>query len=435
MSATYTDAHLESAIDLYELRQNWLNESDIYASAFESVEERLNASIYHCSRVLTLADIELTAEQAEQKKLPSKAPECFVYLASRMNSAKPQISNAGYELAYQWLTLDSGKAEAAEAVLSLYLVLDQPHLLKLYDEQTALRPALFRISRKQMLTLPLALVSSAATAENSSDELRSEALRYAAAQADIGLDIFRTHYVPLLSGKTQFNATIVEAALWGGMVRGDADASKAISVALSHAGSAADHEKLMRLAALSGNADFLPLLLMAAENNPDSGYPLLVLFGQKSVMPELLKALEVAHTMEQAAAAFNQLSDLILPRVPRLTVVGEDAEDAVEEAPAQIPDIKAARAWWDKHQAAWKVEERWLYGKPTNPTLLTKLSKKHAGSFGRDVLALLALDNKAPLNIPAETWSLRKKQLLDTLAAVKPVAAKAVVKKVSARHA
>jgi hypothetical protein len=434
MSATYTDAHLESAIDLYELRQNWLNESDIYASAFESVEERLNASIYHCSRVLTLADIELTAAQAEQNKLPSKAPECFVFLASRMNSSKPQISNTGYELAYQWLAQEAGKAEAAEAVLSLYPVVDQPRLLKLYDEQTSLRPALFRIFRKQMLTLPLALVSSAATAENSSDELRSEALRYAAAQSDIGLDIFRTHYVPLLSGKTQFNVTIVEAALWGGMVRGDVDASNAISAALSHAGSAADHAKLMQLAALSGNADFLPLLLMAAENNPDSGYPLLVLFGKKSVMPELLKALEVAHTMEQAAAAFNQLSDQILPRVPRLTVVGEEADDA-EEAPAQIPDIKVARAWWDKHQAAWKAEERWLYGKPTNPTLLTKLCKKHAGSFGRDVLALLALANKAPLNIHAETWSLRKKQLQDTQAAVKPVAAKAVVKKVSARHA
>ena len=151
-------------------------------------------------------------------------------------------------------------------------------------------------------------------------------------------------------------------------------------------------------------------------------------------MPELLKALEVAHTMEQAAAAFNQLSDQILPRVPRLTVVGEEVDDA-EEAPAQIPDIKAARAWWDKRQAAWKAEQHWLYGKPTNPTLLTNLSKKHAGSFGRDVMALLALANKAPFNIPTETWSLRKKQLLDTQAAVKPVAAKAVVKKVSARHA
>lgn len=434
MSATYTDAHLESAIDLYELRQNWLNESDIYASAFESTEERLNASIYHCSRVLTLADIEHSTEQAEQKKLPSKAPECFVYLASRMSSAMPQISNAGYELAYQWLAQDAARAEAAEAVLSLYPVSDQPRLLKLYEEQTSLRPLLFRVFRKQILSLPLALVSSAATAENSSDELRTEALRYAAAQADIGLDIFRSHYVALLSGKTQFNAAVVEAALWGGMVRGDADASNAISAALSHAGAAADHAKFMRLAALSGNADFLPLLLMAAENNPDTGYPLLVLFGQKSIMPELLKALEVAHTMEQAAAAFNQLSDQILPRVPRLTVVGDEEIDA-EEAPAQIPDVKAARAWWDKHQAAWKADERWLYGKPTNSIHLTNLSKKYAGSFGRDVMALLALANKAPLNIPAETWSLRKKQLLDTQATVKPALPKVVGKKVSARHA
>ena len=48
MQATYTDAHLESATDLIELRQNWLNENGLNAGAFESVEERLCASIYHC---------------------------------------------------------------------------------------------------------------------------------------------------------------------------------------------------------------------------------------------------------------------------------------------------------------------------------------------------------------------------------------------------
>ena len=63
-------------------------------------------------------------------------------------------------------------------------------------------------------------------------------------------------------------------------------------------------------------------------------------------MPELLKALENAHTMEAAASAFSQLTDQILPRIPRLTVVGEEeADDSGEDAP-QIPDVKAARAWW-----------------------------------------------------------------------------------------
>ena len=435
MSATYTDAHTESAIDLYELRQNWLNETEIYTSAFEGVEERLCASIYHCSRVLTQADIENSAEQTEQLKFLKKSPECFVYLASRVISKTPQISNAGLDLAYQWLMQDAAKAEAAEAALSLYPLQDQTRLLKLYEEQETLRPALFRIFRKQMLEVPLTTVSTAAKDETSSAALKIETLRYAAARPEISLDLFRTHYVPLLSGKTQFDAGIVEAALWGGMVRGDDDVIKAISVALSHAGSATDHAKLMRLAALTDNAEFLPLLLMAAENNPDTGYPLLVLFGQKNVIPELLKALEIAHTMEQAAAAFNQLTDLILPRVPRLTVVGEDTEEAEEEAPAQIPDIKAARSWWDKHQVVWKSDERWLYGKPCNPAHLTNLSKKHAGSFGRDIFALLALVNKSPLNIPAETWNLRKIQLLAAQATAKPAAAKAPAKSASARHA
>jgi hypothetical protein len=171
--------------------------------------------------------------------------------------------------------------------------------------------------------------------------------------------------------------------------------------------------QLLRLAALTGAAEYLPLLLQAAETDPDTGYPLLVLYGQKSVMPELLKALEIAHTMEQAAAAFSQLSDQILPRVPRLTVVGEEEEEDDDDDDAQqIPDVRAARAWWDKHQANWKPEERWLFGKATNAAHLTAMCKKYAGSFGRDLIALLALTQKAPLNIPTEIWRARQIQLL-----------------------
>ena len=411
MGEIYTAAHTESAIDLYELRLSWLDEADISVNEFESVEERLNACLYGCDSVLHSAEPAQTNTQAKNKKEPSKEAECFVFLASHINSPQRDTSAAGYDLAYLWLALDAKKSAAAEAALSLYPPTDKASLLKLYDEQETLRPILFRLFRKQMHGLPNEMVNTAATAESSPAALKIEALNYAAANPDIGLDLFRAHYVPLLSGKTQFEASIVEAALWGGLVRNDADAIKAISAALSHAASAKDHAELLRLAALTGNSDSLPLLLMAAENTPDTGYPLLVLFGQKSVMPELLNALESAHTMEQAAASFTQLTGQILPRVPRLTVVGEETDDD-EASPEHIPDIKAARTWWDKHQAAWKTDERWLYGKPTTAAHLTALSKKHAGRFGCDVVALLALSQKSPLNIPWEIWRARQQQLL-----------------------
>ena len=176
-----------------------------------------------------------------------------------------------------------------------------------------LRPTLFRLFRKQMQSLPIAMVNAAATAEGSADALKIEALRYAAANADIGLDIFRSHYAPLLTGKNQFDARIVEAAIWGGMLRCDPDATRAISIAITNTPSPKYRAQLLRLAALTGAAEYLPLLLNAAETEPNTGYPLLVLYGQKSVMPELLKALEAAHTMEQAAAAYTQLTDQLLP--------------------------------------------------------------------------------------------------------------------------
>jgi hypothetical protein len=296
-----------------------------------------------------------------------------------------------------------------------------------------LRPTLFRLYRKQMQALPIAMVNTAATAETSADTLKIEALRYAAVNADIGMDVFRTHYLPLLSGKAQFDARIVEAAIWGGMLRNDPDATRVISVAIAITPSPKYRTQLLRLAALTGAAEYLPLLLQAAESTPATGYPLLVLYGQKSVMPELLKALENARSMEAAASAFNQLTDQILPRVPRLTVVGEEEADDEEDAP-HIPDIKAARAWWDKHQTNWKADERWLFGKPATTAHLIALTKKHAGRFGQDITALLALSQKAPLNIPTEIWRARQQQLLaDTMAA--STSAKPAAKPMSARHA
>ena len=422
MNDNYTEAYTESATDLYELRQSWLDEADIQSGAFDGVEERLNTSLYHCACALRTNAPEDSppkneAAPAPNKKEPTKEADCFVLLASHINSPQPATCAAGYNLAYEWLGQDAGKAAAAEAALCLYPPTDNTMLLKLYDEQEALRPALFRIYRKQMLALPIAMVNTAATAESSPVALKIEALRYAAANSDVGLDIFRTHYLPLLSGKTQFDARIVEAAIWGGMLRNDPDANRAISAAISHTPSAKDRTQLLCLAALTGAAEYLPLLLQAAESEPDTGYPLLVLFGQKSVMPELIKALENARSMEQAAAAFSQLSGQILPRIPRLTVVGEEEADDTEEAP-QIPDIKAARTWWDKHQTGWKADERWLFGKPANTQHLAAMTKKHAGSFGRNLMALLALAQKSPLNIPAEIWRARQQQLLaDKMAA------------------
>ena len=429
MNEIYTDAHTENATDLYELRLGWLDMADVSVNEFNSIEERLNASICLVASTQTLEKLAEESPQTKNKKEPTKEHDCFIFVASHINSPQPATSAAGYDLAYKWLAQDAAKSAAAEAALSLYPPIDNTRLLTLYDEQEALRPALFRIFRKQMQTLSVARVNTAATAESSADALKIEALRYAAANADIGMDVFRTHYLPLLSGKNQFDARIVEAAIWGGMVRSDPDATRAISIAISHTPSPKYRTQLLRLAALTGAAEYLPLLLQAAENDPATGYPLLVLYGQKSIMPELLKALEIAHTMEHAAAAFRQLTDQILPRIPRLTVVGEDEDDAEDDAP-QIPDVRAARAWWDKHQTEWKADERWLFGKPANTAHLAALTKKHAGSFGQDLMALLALSQKAPLNIPPEIWRNCQQQLLaDTMTA------QSTTKPASARHA
>lgn len=438
MNAKYTAKHTETATDLYELRDIWLRETELYANAIESVETRLAAKLCLIADTLTIEETENENTAVAKKEEPTTEPECFIFLASHINSQLASISNRGYELAYQWLALDASKSVAADAALTLYPPTDKARLFKLYDEQESLRPTLFRLYRKQMQALPRDLVTIATTADSASTPLKIEALHYAAANPEIGQDLFRSHYLPLLSGAAEWDASILIAALWGGLVRGDPDATKAIRAALSQQTTAEAQTQLMRLAALSGQDEFLPLINMALEANPDTGYPLLVLFGKKSVMPALLKGLETAHSMEHAAASYTKLTDQILPRVPRLSVVGEDSDDA-EDTPEQIPDIKAAHAWWNAHQANWKSDERYLFGKATSPIHLTAQSKKHAGRFGCDIMALLALSQQAPLNIPDETWRIRQTHLLDAQATTKPHPKPAVSKPptqaASTRHA
>ena len=149
-----------------------------------------------------------------------------------------------------WLTLDPAKADAAEAALSLYPEADTSPLLKLYETQETLRPRLMRLFRKQIKILPQAVLQGAASDESSSAELKIEALHYAAAHPDIGLDLFRNHYVPLLSGTSQCDANLIATALWGGLVRGDAEAHPALAAAIGHTSNA------QGLAAAWGDCDW-----------------------------------------------------------------------------------------------------------------------------------------------------------------------------------
>lgn len=406
MNICYTDDHLEYASDLYDLRKRWQSCEDIRSPAVKSVEDRLVAHITHLAQ-------SLNPGTAQQDPPPKKEGECFAYLACRMNAPHPDMRMTGYDLACQWLTQAPAKAAAAEAALSLYPPQDNAALLKLYEAHADLRPALFRIFRQQMAALPQAMINAPAMGADASPALKIEALRYAAVQPGIGLDIFRTHYTPLLSGLATFDPAIIEAALWGGMVRGDEDATRALMPAITHTGTAQQRLPLLRLAALTGQPDFLPLLLQTAENDATTGYPLLSLYGHKSVIPELLKAMEAAHTLEAAALAFTRISDEILPLVPRLSVVGDEEED--DEGP-QIPDVQTARDWWAKQEPKWKEGERWIGGKPATPGHLHTLAKKHAGSDGIDLMALLALSQQTPLNIAPESWRMRQFGLMANLA-------------------
>lgn len=422
MNDTIDAAHIESAIDLYELRLSWLHDADTQANAIDSVEARIRMHLYHIANTPEL----MPAPDEE----PTDEAECFVRLATQICVMQPEENAAGYELAYEWLTQGDGKAAAAEAALSMYPASENTGLFQLFREHSELHPTLFRLYRKQRQVVPELLIKNAMTAVDATLTLKIEALKYAAAQPGLGLELFRSHYLPLLSGEPIDEVQLLILSLWGGLVRGDADATRALGIAINQASDAQALAFLLRLAALSGSPEFLPHLLQLAATEPDKGYYLLGLYGQKSVIPEMIKAMEDVHTLEHAAIAFSQLSGQILPRVPRLSVVGSDPQKSAqtsEEEADRIPDIQTARTWWQAHQATWQPNERWLMGKPATPLHLKTMCKKYAGSIGQDIMDLLALTQKAPLNIPSEMWHARQMQLLDAQA-VAPVGAQATTR-------
>lgn len=397
MNIPFARAHRDSAIALFRLRQGRLTQYETAAVPLGRLERRLRLHLHVLAR----------CRDAEPP--PEKGPETFVLLAAGLDSPDEERRIERAETACALLAQGGVKGEGAFAALALLAPREaKGSLLELYRSNEGLRPTLFRLWREQGAAVPATLLAW--------DELRrgdvnlqSCALEYAAASPAVGPEIFRPFYQPILGGARvgKLPGPLLTAALWGGMVRGEREASRALRRAFELESGARGDAALLRLAALGGDCELLPVLRRHFEADPEQGAALLALHGTAGAIDILLEALKHPLAMAPAGRAWPHLSGFVLPLLhPRLRLVGEEEG----ERAATLTDARSATLWWEERRN--EEGKRWIAGASMSPLHLADLAGEKAGRAGGDLLDLLALQLGRPLGISPGAEQARRRTVL-----------------------
>lgn len=403
MVITHAQTHWDSALVLYRQRDAWPLRPLGDAAPLLRLEQHLRLHLHVLARCPETASRE-----------PQETPDCFVRLASLLSSPQQETRQEAYRQAGELLIAGGPMGLGAYQALALFCPpADDRALLDLYRSQPPLRPVLFGLWREQGFQVPAALYHQGEL-QDRDPELQQAALAYAADNQQVGPELFRAYYQPLLGTpspvKTSPEALL--AALWGGLVRGGRDLTPALLRAIELASEPQQQLALLRLAALSGDQQFYPVLRHRMETDPQNGCRLLALYGRPQAMDDLLSALERAPAMEAAASAWLWLTGERLGRKPRLSLVGGDDDDATKET---MPDNTAAKTWLQQYRGSFEPTSRLFQGQPMTPASLHQAADTLAGQGDADLLDLLAIQLGRPLGIRPGAWRAQRSETLAKL--------------------
>ncbi len=296
-------------------------------------------------------------------------------------------------------------------------------LQSLYQEQPEARAAIFALWRRQRVELPAGLLNQAEL-QRENPRLQHEALTYAANHPAYGLELFRAYYSPFVRGTAPpMDESLFAPAFWGGLVRGDPYAPPALQRAVEHAESPEVRNKLLRLMALNGAPEHLPILLASARQSNGIDTRTLSLSARAEVAELLLERLGQPQYAKAAHDDWIFLTGHPLPERPMLMLVDTRGETAETPSEAElesglIPDSQAAHLWWEHHRADWG-EQRRIMGQPADATRLITLCRRFAGETSADLTDLLALQLKRPLGM-SPRWGWQNLRLDDLKSLAQP---------------
>jgi hypothetical protein len=394
MNIPYLTDHMNSAMAVYRRRRQLQEEALTDAGLMARYEQLLFTHLHVLSRC---APLSIT---------PSREPDHFVDLASRLLSPSETVWQEGYEMAFSRLEEQPPARRASfQALVFFPPPKDDERLLALYRRQNTLRPLLFDLWREQSRAVPPGLISVAELRERDA-ELQTAALRYAASRPEIGIELFSAYYRNLQAGAAPppESGSLMATALWGGLLRGERDLAKPLLRCIESETDGQEMYYLLRLAALMALPDAIAIFRHYGKEHPEAAAELLALHGSEPAL-EALKELGIYDELPQGILdAWQLVSGQQLVPGPRLRLVTPERQDAAE--PGTIGN------WCLKHTGL-EAGQRLLMGEVFTTDRLIRLCRDRAGRFSRDLLDLLSFTIASPLGVTASTLQVHRQKTIE----------------------
>lgn len=403
------ETHLNTAQDLYLQRENCMEQKHVESYVQQSIEKRLLVHLHVLSHNLDNEDVK-----------PKDDTELFVYLSRKLLSPNEEHNKAVLVFSKNIFIEHSYPKGLVDAFILFYNQ-DINNLLKeLFENNKKLRATIITIWHLCDQKIPLALLNQSEL-QHLDHELQCSVLTYHAEQENIGLELFQNYYRSLIENvqKEKLSSSVLHAALWGGMLRQDDNVLIAIRRAIELESDNEQREKYLRLAALDGNSDFLPIFNSVCESKPEFGSYLISLLGTTESITILFSMLQNPKISLLIIPAWLFVTGQQLKSVPRIALVENNSTiqaeaDDSDDVPL-IADVKSAQMWAKKNVTQWHKNTRYIYGKICNPDNLIRLGYRFSGEIGKDVFDLLSLNNQGGLKLKIDNWVLDRYEVLDKI--------------------
>jgi len=405
----YLDTHLNIALSLYIQRVNCTEQRYVETYVLQSIEKRLLVHLHVLAQSIDL-----------QEAVPKDDADLFVYLSRRLLSPDRELQQQAHSLAKQILTEFTNSTGVIDAFILFYDQNIHNLLKQLYDSNKELRAIIVSVWHVRGQQIPLGLLNQSELQLQDSD-LQNAVLSYHSVQQNVGLAIFKNYYRSLIENvkKEQLTSDIIHSSLWGGMLRRDKDIQIAIRRAIELESNDIAREKYLRLAALMGSNEFLPIFTSVCENKPEFGSYLLALNGTTESLKVLFSMLQKPQISVSIIPAWRILTGQNLKTVPRISVVDDKSSSNVvtddnNEMPL-IADVQSAQIWSKTYAANWLENTRYIHGEILDQQRLLSLSYQLSGQVGKDVIDLLLLQLKDFLNLNLKYWVSDRFEILDEI--------------------
>jgi len=405
----FLDTHLNIALSLYNQRESCLEQKYVQAPVQHAIEKRLLVHLHVLSQ-----SIEVDASE------PKDDADLFVYLSTRLISKNKEHQDQALLVSKQIM---SQHAEPKGLIVAFILFYnDDIHSLlsDLFNSNKDMRSTIIVIWKIKGQQIPQGLLNQSEL-QNQNNELQATVLNYHAEQQSIGLPLFQNYYRSILDSVKKENLipNVINAAIWGGMIREDKDILIVIRRAIELEPNIDERAKFLRLAALNGNVGFLPIFSTVSETNPEIGSYLIALLGTLDSIEILLSMLKNPRTSLLIIPAWTLLTGQELRAVPRISLVEDNSQPTSDNEDSDdiplIADVRSAAQWVKKNSDNWKKDLRYIHGMECTYDNLTSLCYQLSGQFGQDINDLLTLFSKGSITAKVETWVLDKNTQLDSI--------------------